>query len=379
MPGKAGAMAIRSLGKNKYQLIVDYYDDEGKRRKHTKTVYCNGKRAAKDLLAEFAESWSDALPEDVTVSDLVQDYIDSREIKGAKANTIKGYKSIKKKFNEDIGRKAARNLTTYQIEKYIVHWIKDDELSAKTIKNMISLLRSSYKKAIKSGLLHENPCDNVELPTIRPPDIKTLSSDEIDLFMDLLRQQDLDFRVLCELALFCGMRRGEILGLTVDDIDFEDAVIRIRRARYLVDGKTVLEEPKTERSKRNLACPAFVLEDIVHLLEEHAEMTDCEYLIQYVGEPIAPDYASWRVRHFIDSLEQLPHVTLHGLRHTFATMLNASGDFDLADISSALGHSQISTTMNIYVNVFDGASKSSKRIAGSFDKKYGKNGAENGA
>ena len=56
-------MAIRQLGKNKYQLIVDYYDDEGKRRKHTKVVNCKGKKAAKDLLDEFADSWADALPD----------------------------------------------------------------------------------------------------------------------------------------------------------------------------------------------------------------------------------------------------------------------------------------------------------------------------
>ena len=372
-------MAIRQLGKNKYQLIVDYYDEEGKRRKHTKVVTCNGKRAAKDLLEAFADSWRDALPEDVTVSDLVQDYIDSREIKGAKVTTIKSYKSIKKKFNEDIGRRPARSLTTYQIERYIVQWVKEDGLSAKTIKNMMSLLRSSYKMAIRSGLLSENPCDNVELPKVKKPDIKTFSAEEIDLFMELLQKKSFDFRVLCELALFCGMRRGEILGLTQDDVDMAEGVVRIRRARYLIDGDTIIDEPKTERSRRNLAVPTFVLEDIRSLIEEHAKMTDCEYLIQYVGEPIAPDYASWQVRRFVDSLEQLPHVTLHGLRHTFATMLNASGDFDLADISSALGHSTISTTMDLYVNVFDGASRASRRISDSMQKKYGKNGAQNGA
>ena len=242
-------MAIRQLGKNKYQLIVDYYDEEGKRRKHTKVVICNGKRAAKDLLEAFADSWSDALPEDVTVSDLVQDYIDSREVKGAKANTIKAYKSIKKKFNEDIGIRPARSLTTYQIERYIVQWVREDKLSAKTIKNMVSLLRSSYKMAIRSGLLSENPCDNVELPKVKKPDIKTLSADEIDLFMEKLSQQDLDIRVLCELALFCGLRRGEILGLTSKDINIDESIIRIRQVRYWMDEHMVLEEPKTEKSK----------------------------------------------------------------------------------------------------------------------------------
>lgn len=371
-------MAIRQLGKNKYQLIVDYYDDDGNRRKHTKTIFCKGKKEAKSLYDDFADSWEDALPSETTVSQLVQDYIDSREIKGVKANTLRGYKNSLKRFDKGIGKKSARDLTTYQIEKYVVKWIKDDKLSAKTVKNMVMLLSASYKKAIRSGLLRTNPCDSVELPKIKKPDIKTLTEEEINAFMTALQDADPDIKVMCELALFCGLRRGEILGLKESDIDMFTGTVRIQRTRYIVDGKMIIDTPKTERSRRTLACPAFILEDIRKLVIEHRKMSDCEFLIQYVGEPMKPDYASNRIIKFIDGIG-LPHVTLHGLRHTFATMLNASGDFDLADISSALGHSNITTTMNIYVNVFDGATRSSRRISDSFEKKYGKNGAKNGA
>lgn len=372
-------MAIRQKGKNKYQLVVDYYDEDGNRRRHTQIVNCKGKKAAKDLYDEFAESWEDALPEDTTVGQLVQDYIDSREVKGIKANTIRGYKNIKNRLNEDgIGKKAARSLTTYQIERYIVKMIKVEELNPKTVKNRISLLRSSFDMAVKSGLLRDNPCTGVELPKLKAPEIKILSEAEIDLFMEKLREQDLDLQVLCELALFCGLRRGEILGLTSEDIDIDNSIIRVRTVRYWIDGHTVIDEPKTEKSKRTFSCPRFIMNDIVKLQQEHAEMTDCNYLIQYVGEPIMPDYASKRVIKFIDSLEA-SHVTLYGLRHTFASMLNASGDFDIAEISAAMGHSNITTTLNVYVDVFAGASHSSKRISGAFDAKYGKNGASDGA
>ena len=372
-------MAIRQKGKNKYQLVVDYYDDEGKRRRHTQVVTCKGKKAAKDLLDEFADSWEDALPEDMTVGQLIQDYIDSREVKGLKANTIRAYKNIKDKMEKNgIGKVAARSLTTYQIERYIVHMIKDEKLNPKTVKNRISLLRSSYDMAIKSKLLRSNPCTGIELPKLKKPEISILMEDEIDLFMEKLAEQDLDIRVLCELALFCGLRRGEILGLTSKDIDVNEGVIRVREVRYWMDGHMVIEEPKTEKSKATFSCPRFIMNDIVQLMAEHAEMTDCEYLIQYVGEPMKPDYASHKVIDFIDSLK-ISHVTLHGLRHTFASMLNASGDFDIAEISNAMRHSNITTTMNIYVDVFAGASHSSRRISGAFDEKYGKNGAQNGA
>lgn len=372
-------MAIRQLGKNKYQLIVDYYDDEGKRRKHTKVVNCKGKKAAKDLLDEFADSWADALPEDTTVGQLLEDYIDSREVKGIKANTIRGYKNIRRRMDENgIGKKAARTLTTYQIERYITHMIKNEGLNPKTVKNRISLLSAAYEMAIKSKLLRENPCRGVELPKLRAPEISILTDDEVDLFMQKLEEQDLDVRVMCELALFCGLRRGEILGLTSEDIDAHASTIRVRTVRYWIDGAIVVEEPKTEKSKGIVACPRFVMNDIERLQEEHAKMSDCEYLIQYVGEPMKPDYASNKVIRFIDSLD-VSHVTLHGLRHTFASMLNASGDYDIAEISSAMRHSNITTTMNVYVDVFAGASHSSRRISGAFDAKFGKYGAQNGA
>lgn len=376
---KGLAMAIRPLGKNKYQLIVDYYDDDGKRRKHTKTVYCNGKRAAKDLLAEFEDSWADAMPQETSVSRLLQDYIDKCEIKGLKSNTIKGYKNIRRRFEDNkIGSIAARSLTTYQIEKYIVSLIKDEHLNPKTVKNRISLLDAAYKMAIKNGLLRENPCAGVELPKLRRPEVNILTENEIDLFMEKLAEQDLDIRVLCELALFCGLRRGEILGLTSKDISIDEGLIRVRAVRYYIDGHNVVEEPKTEKSKATVSCPRFIMNDVVQLIDEHAQYSDCEYLIQYVGEPMKPDYASNRVIKFIDGLD-MQHVTLHGLRHTFASMLNASGDFDIAEISEAMRHSNIATTMNIYVDVFAGASHSSRRISSAFDNKYGKNGAENGA
>ena len=183
-------MAIRQLGKTKYQLIVDYYDDEGRRRKHTKVVTCKGKKVAKELFDEFEDSWKDAMPEEMTVGQLVQDYIDSRETKGAKAHTIRCYNNIRRRLDENgIGKRAARNLTTYQVERYIVTMIKKDGLNPKTVKNRISLLKSAYKMAIKSKLLRDNPCEGVELPKLRKSEINILMEDEVDLFMEKLAER----------------------------------------------------------------------------------------------------------------------------------------------------------------------------------------------
>ena len=87
-----------------------------------------------------------------------------------------------------------------------------------------------------------------------------------------------------------------------------------------------------------------------------------EFLIQFACEPMRPDLAKRKIKTFTAE-HGLPNVTLHGLRHSYASMLIASGQFDIAEISAALGHSNIDTTLNVYAHMFDSRKKSQERIS----------------
>ena len=139
-----------------------------------------------------------------------------------------------------------------------------------------------------------------------------------------------------------------------------------------------IQDTKTERSRRIVSVPDFVMYDIVRLMAEHEKDPYIEnpFLIQHASEPMRPDYAKRQIKEFTKS-HGLPDVTLHGLRHTFASMLNASGEFDIAEISAALRHSNISTTLNIYTHLFESQTKSSRRIADFLEKGFQKVSPEN--
>ena len=100
------------------------------------------------------------------------------------------------------------------------------------------------------------------------------------------------------------------------------------------------------------------------IIKDHMEDPDSTtpFLIQCALEPMNPDRATKQM-HIFTAEHGLPDVTLHGLRHTYASMLIASGKFDIAEISAALGHSNITTTLNVYAHMFDSRKKSQERIS----------------
>ena len=365
-------MAIQYLSRNKAKLIVSTGSaSKGNRRRWTRIVRITGKKDAERQLKAFELECSTSSMAGESVGDLLDAYIDMQRVKGLKATTLQGYESYAKRLKLAFKGIKAKDLTTYQIEKFIASAVKGDaksgypkQASPKTIKGYVSLLSSSYKMAIRNRLLAANPCDAVTIPKQTKPDIVVLTKEDIPAFMDALEDTTLDLRVVYELALYCGLRRSEIMGLKNEDVNVLWKTIKITRTRHRINREDIIQDTKTEQSRRIVSVPDFVMSDIVSLIKQHEEdpYIDNPFLIQYAAEPMRPDFAKEQLRKF--TIEHgLPRVTLHGLRHTFATMLNASGEFDIAEISAALRHSNIGTTLNIYTHLFESASQSSRRIA----------------
>ena len=365
-------MAIQYLSRTKAKLIVSTgSSSRGNRKRFTKIVTITGKKDAEKQYRAFELECNAASYAVGTVAELVDAYIDTQRLKGIKETTLTGYGSYAKRLKLAFKGIMAKDLTPYQIEKFIATAVKGDaksgyptKASPKTIKGYVSLLWSAYKMAIRNKMLTYNPCDAVILPKQKKPDIVVLTKEDIQKFVDALDDTSLDLRVVYELALFCGLRRSEIMGLMNNDVNVLWRTIKITRTRHRMYCEDIIQDTKTERSRRIVSVPEFVMYDIVRLMKEHEEdpYIDNPFLIQYAAQPMRPDYAKRQIKEFTKA-HGLPDVTLHGLRHTFATMLNASGEFDIAEISAALGHSNIGTTLNIYTHLFDKQAHSARRIA----------------
>lgn len=372
-------MAIKYISRTKAKLIVSTGSaSRGNRRQFTRTVAITGKKDAERQYRAFALECASSSMTAESVGDLVDAYIDMQRIKGIKETTLNGYESYARRLKSAFAGIKAKDLTPYQIEKFIASAVKGEpkrgypkKASPKTIKGYISLLSSAYKMAIRNKMLMYNPCDAVIIPKQKKPDITVLTKDEVNAFVDALDDTTLDLKVVYELALFCGLRRSEIMGLMNDDVSVLWNAISVKRTRHRIRCEDIIQDTKTERSRRIVSVPEFVMYDIVRLMEEHEAdpYIDNPFLIQYAAQPMRPDYAKRQIKEFTKA-HGLPDVTLHGLRHTFATMLNASGEFDIAEISAALGHSTINTTLGIYTHLFEEQTHSSRRIGDFMQKGF---------
>lgn len=360
---------IELMSKTKAKLIVSIGSGKTRKRK-SKVVTFSGKR---DLQRQYQEFEAEARRQpyaDISVSELVSSYIRYKKTLGIKATTLHGYNCDKKRIDSSIGDISAAKLTAYIVEDFIVEMA--ETLAPKSIINTISLLRASYERAVRTGQLKENPCRYVALPKKKKPDITVFTKEEIIAFWNALGEERRDYKVGYGLALFCGMRRSEILGIREEDINIPFKSIRIHETRHRVDGEEdIVQDTKTTGSERTLAVPAFLMEEIELLVQEHHgfKYNQTDYLIQNgFGEPMSPSTMTKYIPK-IEDRHGLPHVTLHGLRHTFATILNSKG-IDIARISAELGHSNIGTTLNVYTHVFGNVSASSKGIADSITEEF---------
>ena len=358
---------IEYISKGKAKLIVSVGSGD-KRRRKAKTVTYTSKKELERMHQKFEDAVRHNPYIDTTVEELLDHYIENRRMCGLKATTESGYRVDKARIIPSMGDFIAREVTPYQVECFVAEMAKNG-YSSKTIRNTIGLLNSAYAHAVRTGQLMKNPCQYVSLPKKEKPDIKVFSEHEMLAFFRALKDERIDYRVAYELALFCGLRRSEILGLKEDDVNIPFKCVSISHTRHRVDGENVEQDTKTVQSRRTLALPDVVVEDIKTLLEEHDRpYKHTDYLIQDgFGHPMNPCVLTNHI-HYIEDAAGLPRISLHGLRHTFASMLNADG-VDIARISRELGHASINITLEVYTHVFGDATSSSRGIADSLNKK----------
>lgn len=364
-------MGIEYKSKNKCRLVVYAGSDAyGRPIRYTRTVSYTSKRNAEKQYRQFENEVEEGLKKDPTVkvSEILDDYIASRKRKGMKAMTINGYEVAKARILNTMGDPIAAKVNRKMIDDWITKL--STTYSGKTIRNTIGLLSASYERYIDLEVLNRNPCRHADIPERKKKQAVTLTRDMIEPFMDALKMEDdFDFVVAVELMLFCGLRRSEVMGLKIRNIDTNNRTIHIENARHTLHGGFLEDGTKTEGSNRVLSLPEFVFYDVMKLMSIHDEnvakdrnLPSSEYLIlNALHEPLHPNTLYYKLISFNEK-HGFPRVTPHGLRHTYASMLTWAGR-DLVEVSRQLGHSQLSTTLDIYTHLFQDAGISSKLIA----------------
>lgn len=246
-------------------------------------------------------------------------------------------------------------------------------LAPPTIRRYLTILQSVMTLAYKQEYIDTNPADTrrLEIPKIVAPEVEAFSDEEIKDVLSALQEKPLNICALVATALFTGTRRGEIVGLKWDDVDFEKKQIYIRRTIIKLKDTPAFEKlPKTISSIRGIAIPELLCE----ILSDYKKMQDDKIALlgekwfsgnyvftEYDGHVMNPQTPTKQFDHFLKR-HGIRHLKFHGLRHSSATLLLSHGT-DIKTVSKRLGHTSIDTT-NIYVHALE---KTDKAAAECFD------------
>lgn len=237
-------------------------------------------------------------------------------------------------------------------------------LSYKTVKNIRGVLSSAYEYAIENSYIKDNLVLKSRMPSFAhsiKSDVPEYSAEQVRKLLLFAKENDSHIYIFLLLALYTGLRKGELLALTWDDVDYDKKLLRVNKSRT-GSRKAITAQittPKTESSNRKIPLNDTVLEALKaekKRQDEHAEILgngydkSSSFIIRTVlGKPYVNLSAINRVVNRLTEKAGLPHCTIHGFRHSVASILDDNG-VPIQDISVLLGHESVQTTERIYIN-----------------------------
>ena len=338
------------------------------------------KRLFEKELNEFIEEFTEELqfernrkkPENKIVSDFAKEYLAIQKSTLSPATYV-FYESI---INQHIlpmfGRMRLQNIKTYHVQDFILYLNsmprsdgKQGLISPSTVKRYTTVLRSMLTLAYKMYYMDNDVglSRRLTFPEERYQEVDIFTIEETKTILDAAKTEPISIRLLIELALFTGMRRGEIVGLKWSDINFDKQCLSVKRSIYKPKGENSIEkEPKSHSSFRTIAIPNCLCETLNKYKKRQEEYSlslatwqNFDYIFtDEIGNVMNPQTPTKQFSHFL-ARHGIRHLKFHCLRHTSATLLPTNG-CDIKTVSARLGHSSIETT-NIYVHMLESVDK----------------------
>ncbi len=289
------------------------------------------------------------------------------KVRPSSHQTYRGY--IDNHIKPNIGKIPLEKLTTMELQKFYrklltkgrVERIESKDLlkglSAKTVRNINQVISSAMDFAIAQKIISENPCKAVALPKIEHKEMQTIPAEQLQAFLEEAKRSSVYEMYYIELAT--GLRRGELLGLKWQDIDWKNGIIKVRRQVARVDGQIVEAPLKTKNSYRAVT----ISPQAVEVLKQQKAKTNDQYVFPSPnGGPISPDSVNNMLKRVLERAG-IPKVRFHDLRHTFATLALQNG-VDIKTVSGMLGHFSAGFTLDTYAHVTTAAQKEAAQAMG---------------
>lgn len=236
-------------------------------------------------------------------------------------------------------------------------------LSGQTILHYHRLISVILQTAVEWQYIPSNPAERVKPPKAEANEAIYLDDKQAIRLLELMEDQPIYYRTAVTVLLFTGMRRGELMGLVWDDIDFDNNTITIQRSlQYLPEVGVYISDTKTKSSRRVIKAPSTA----IHALRVYRTWQKKTFLsigqpwdefgqvfVTQYGTPMRPDTLTSWFGSFIKTTD-LPQIHIHSLRHTNATLQIANG-VAVTTVAGTLGHSTANTTTKVYAHAIQSA------------------------
>ena len=265
-------------------------------------------------------------------------------------------KQVQKHLKPALGAARLETLDTHTIQRFYNSLIASG-LSPKTVKNIHGILHCALQQAIACDYIYRNPADACKLPKVTKPEIKPLEPEEIARLLKEAEQDD--YCNLFIVAMFTGMRQGELLGLAWECVDFQTGIITVKQQLQCKDGNYFLETPKSGKNRTILPAP-IVMDALRNQLERQqkereqaGKMWDNQFNLVFT-DPLGKYLVRRTVVKHFKKISQRAGISddarFHDLRHSFAVSSLYAGD-DIKTVQANLGHATAQFTLDVYGHV----------------------------
>lgn len=365
----SGTIRKRADGRWEGKYTLGYDPKTGKLIR--KSVYGKTQKEVRLALSKIVsemDSGTYAEPSKMKVSQWLDEWLASYTMNIKPATRSAYEEHIRVHIKPSLGDIPLKQLSTRDIQQLYTNLLKERELSPKTVRNIHGVLHRTLEQAKLLGCIRVNSTDAAVTPRVEKKQVETLDAEDIGKFLAAIRGTKYEYPLF--VAVFTGLRQGELLGLTWDCVDFENGLLLINKQHNRVKGDTEFRFASLKNDKARVLTAADEVMEVLKLQKERQTAwaaalgdgwSNPDHLVfttefgRYINNKIL-------YQNFKRIMRKLgkPDLRFHDLRHTYAVNSLRAGD-DIKTVQENLGHATASFTLATYAHATPGMKRESAK------------------